>query len=66
MKRFQNLGIIKNEAIYEPQKIEHFSNTIETLKQNGKWTKKDLVELFFEMIPNFAYVEKGKYLDAKM
>ncbi len=66
MDRFQNLGIIKNEAIYNQQMINHFSKTIKTLKQNGNWTKKELVELFFEMIPNFAYVEKGKYLDAKM
>jgi len=66
MERFQNLGIIKNEAVYDQQKIEHFSKTIKTLKQNRKWTKKEIVDLFFEMIPNFAYVEKGKYLDAKM
>lgn len=66
MDRFQNLGIIKNEAVYDRQKIEHFSKTIKMLKQNGKWTKKEIVKLFFEMIPNFAYVEKGKYLDAKM
>jgi hypothetical protein len=66
MDRFNSLGIIKNEAVYDQQKIGHFSKTIKTLKQNRKWTKKELVELFFEMIPNFAYVEKGKYLDAKM
>jgi FlaA1/EpsC-like NDP-sugar epimerase len=66
MDRFQNLGIIKNDAVYERKKIKHFSKTIEMLKQNGKWTKKEIVELFFEMIPNFDYVEKGKYLDAKM
>ena len=36
------------------------------MKENKKWSKKQLIELFFEMIPNFDYVEKGKYLDAKM
>lgn len=66
MERFQNLGIIKNDAVYDLPKIDHFSKTIKMLKQNGKWTKKEIVKLFFEMIPNFAYVEKGKYLDAKM
>jgi FlaA1/EpsC-like NDP-sugar epimerase len=66
MERFQNLGIIKNDTIYDLPKIEHFSKTIKTLKQNGKWTKKEIVKLFFEMIPNFAHMEKGKYLDAKM
>jgi len=66
LNRFRNLGIIKNEAIFDGQLIKHFTNTIQTYKQTGKWTKEQLVELFFEMIPNFGYVEKGKYLDAKM
>jgi FlaA1/EpsC-like NDP-sugar epimerase len=66
MERFQNLGIIKNDPIYDWQKLDHFTKTVQTMKSVGKWTKKEIVELFFEMIPNFAYIEKGKYLDAKM
>lgn len=66
LERFRNLGIIKNEAVYDEKLITHFTDTIEELKQNRCWTKEQLVELFFEMIPNFGYVEKGKYLDAKM
>lgn len=66
MERFISLGIIKNEAIYEQQRIEYFTKTIHSMKSAGEWTKEQLVELFFEMIPNFGYVEKGKYLDAKM
>jgi FlaA1/EpsC-like NDP-sugar epimerase len=66
LNRFQNLGIVKNEAVFNLQLIEHFTNTIQNFKQTGKWTKEQLVDLFFEMIPNFGYVEKGKYLDAKM
>lgn len=66
MERFQNLGIIKNDSIYYREKIDHFTKAVQSMKSAGKWTKKEIVELFFEMIPNFAYVEKGKYLDAKM
>lgn len=66
IERFQNLGIIKNNAVYDRQKIEYFSKTIQAMKSKGKWTKNEIVELFFDMIPNFAYMEKGKYLDAKM
>lgn len=66
MKRYQNLGIIKNDPIYNREKIDHFAKTVHSMKTAGNWTKKEIVELFFEMIPNFAYVEKGKYLDAKM
>jgi FlaA1/EpsC-like NDP-sugar epimerase len=66
MTRFQNLGIIKNEPIFEQQKLNHFSATIAKLKQNKAWNKADIVDLFHEMIPGFGHQEKGKYLDAKM
>lgn len=66
MNRFENLGVIKNEAVFDTRLIEHFTNTIQRFKQQGKWDKAQLVDLFFEMIPDFGYVEKGKYLDAKM
>lgn len=66
LTRFANLGIIKNKPIYDEALLNHFTKSIAEMKQNGKWSKEDLVTLFFEMIPNFDYVEKGKYLDAKM
>lgn len=66
LDRFKNLGIVKNEANYDSGLLDHFASSIDKMKQNGNWTKKDLVDLFFEMIPNFDYIEKGKYLDAKM
>ncbi|MDD3567442.1 MAG: UDP-N-acetylglucosamine 4,6-dehydratase [Bacteroidales bacterium] len=66
MERFQNLGIIKNDSINHREKIDRFTKAVQRMKSAGKWTKKEIVKLFFEMIPNFAYIEKGKYLDAKM
>lgn len=66
LERFCNLGIIRNEADYDEILIQHFTDAIQQLKQTKNWTKGQLVELFFEMIPNFEYVERGKYLDAKM
>jgi len=66
LERFQSLGIIKNEALYDEKLIKHFTDSIQSLKQAGNWTKEQLVDLFFEMLPNFRYVKKGKYLDAKM
>jgi hypothetical protein len=66
LNRFVNLGIVKNAAGYNTENIEHFTKTIKAMKSSANWTKKELVELFFEMIPNFDYEEKGKYLDAKM
>ncbi len=66
LERFVNLGIVKNNSVFEKNKIEHFQNRINFIKSKQNWTKKELVDLFFEMIPDFDYVEKGKYLDSKM
>jgi FlaA1/EpsC-like NDP-sugar epimerase len=66
MERFENLGVIKNELQIEEDKLNHFTNAINALKQSGKWSKEQIVNLFFEMIPNFGHKEIGKYLDAKM
>ena len=66
MDRFENLGIIKNKAIYSEGKIKHFENVIKQLKNNCSWKKEDIVALFFEMLPEFAHKETGKYLDSKM
>ena len=65
-ERFKNIGIVKNEAIYDSRLLDYFTGTIDKMKQNKSWSKKEIVDLFFEMIPNFDYIEKGKYLDAKM
>lgn len=66
LNSFLHLGIIKNEAIYNTDLLDHFTETIQEMKRTGKWTKEELVKLFFELIPDFDYLEKGKYLDAKM
>ncbi|MBA3680770.1 MAG: UDP-N-acetylglucosamine 4,6-dehydratase [Bacteroidetes bacterium] len=64
--RFGNLGIIKNELIFDDNKLNHFSNSISQLKQGQQWTKENLLDLFNQMIPGFGHKETGKYLDAKM
>ncbi len=66
MERFDNLGVIKNEALYDPELVNEFEQTIDKLKQNQAWTKDEIVELFFKMIPDFGHKETGKYLDSKM
>lgn len=66
MERFSNLGIIKNAAIYDEQQLSLFENEIKTMKNNKRWKKEDIVELFFKMIPDFGHKEMGRYLDGKM
>lgn len=66
MTRFQNLGIVKNSGEYDAGKLMHFTDRINAMKQQRSWTKRQLVELFHEMIPGFGHKETGKYLDSKM
>jgi len=66
MQRFHNLGVIKNAPIYDELKLNRFSDQIDQMKAARSWTKDQIVELFFEMIPNFGHKEMGKYLDGKM
>ncbi len=66
MERFENLGIVKNNPSYDESKLILFTEKINKMKFEKKWNKKEIVDLFFDMIPNFGHKETGKYLDSKM
>lgn len=66
MTRFQNLGVIKNEPIFDHHALEEFAQYIDALKNARSWTKEEIVALFYKMIPDFGHKETGKYLDGKM
>ena len=66
MERFQNLGVIKNGLNVEVEKLELFEHEIQKMKVSGTWSKREIVKLFNQMIPNFDHLETGKYLDGKM
>tara|TARA_R110000851_G_scaffold135045_1_gene270432 strand:- start:20063 stop:21253 length:1191 start_codon:yes stop_codon:yes gene_type:complete len=66
MARFENLGIIKNEADFDEQLLVEFEERIALMKRDLNWGKQELVDLFYRMIPDFGHKETGKYLDSKM
>lgn len=66
MSRFQNLGVIKNEPVYDERELFMFETEISLMKESQTWTKEQVVDLFFKMIPGFGHKETGKYLDGKM
>lgn len=66
MTRFEALGVIKNEANFDPKKLEVFESTISALRQKDKWNRSDLIDLFNYMIPEFNHKETGKFLDGRM
>ncbi|PTB95393.1 UDP-N-acetylglucosamine 4,6-dehydratase [Marinobacter sp. B9-2] len=66
MARFGNLGIIKNDAEFDELLLAKFEERIAAMKRELSWTKEELVDLFYQMIPGFGHKETGKYLDSKM
>ncbi|MDF1879479.1 UDP-N-acetylglucosamine 4,6-dehydratase [Sulfurimonas sp. SAG-AH-194-C20] len=66
MDRFENLGIIKNEADYNEEKLNSFESKMKTMKENLTWKKEEIVKEFFRLLPDFGHKETGKYLDGKM
>ncbi|EIV8496195.1 UDP-N-acetylglucosamine 4,6-dehydratase [Vibrio vulnificus] len=66
MVRFENLGIIKSEPLYQPELLSLFEEQIAQMKDQRAWSKEQIVALFFTMIPDFGHKETGKYLDSKM
>ncbi|MGY0638614.1 MAG: UDP-N-acetylglucosamine 4,6-dehydratase [Paraglaciecola chathamensis] len=66
MERFENLGIIKNNEKFDEELLHTFESMISKMKVDKSWTKKDIVSLFFKMLPDFGHKETGRYLDGKM
>jgi len=66
MSRFDGVGVIKNQPIYDSQNLDAFSAGVEALREEGNWDKQALVDLFFDLLPEFTHKETGKYLDQRM
>ena len=66
MERFQAVGVIKNQPEFDEAKLVDFMDGIEALREKGTWTKDDIVKLYFDLLPEFAHKETGKYLDQRM
>lgn len=66
MNQFEGVGVIRNQPIYDDEKLDQFFNGVEQLREIGHWNKEDIVDLFLDLLPGFAHKETGKYLDQRM
>jgi FlaA1/EpsC-like NDP-sugar epimerase len=66
MGRFDNVGVIRNAAHFDPVQLDAFVRNIRQLYGQAFWTKSELVKIFHDMIPDFGHMETGKYLDQRM
>ncbi len=66
MDKFVSIGVIRNQAIFDQDKLNNFMNDLEEIRSSESWTKRDIVSLYFSLLPDFAHKETGKYLDQRM
>ena len=68
MNRFETVGVIKNQPIFDEAKLDEFMIGIDFLREKGAWTKEDIIRLYFGILPEFSHTHKetGKYLDQRM
>ena len=66
MERLDTIGVIKNVAAFDEERLNHFIEGITKLRAGATWDKPAIVDLFNYMIPDFKHKDTGKYLDGRM
>lgn len=66
LNRFDSIGIVKNGAAADDAHLDAFLENLDRLRHRGTWGKQEIVDLFFDLLPEFHHLETGKYLDGRM
>ena len=66
MNRFDSIGVIMNEPEFDASRLDDFIYEVKTLREKEDWTRQDIIDLFFNLLPDFTHKETGKYLDERM
>ena len=66
LNRFDALGVIKNDAVFDESKLQLFTESVGRFHSSGVWSRNELIKLFNIMIPEFNHKETGKFLDGRM
>jgi len=66
LDRFDSIGIVKNGAAADDAHLDAFLENLDRLRSRGTWGKQEIVDLFFDLLPEFHHLETGKYLDGRM
>jgi FlaA1/EpsC-like NDP-sugar epimerase len=66
MNRLDTIGVIRNKPDFDEVRLDLFFAGIDSLRKNSSWSKDDIVKLYFDLLPDFAHKETGKYLDQRM
>ena len=66
MDRFETVGVIQNQPDFDEVKLDEFESGVKKLRLEKTWSKKEIVDLYMNLIPDFLHKETGKYLDQRM
>ena len=56
-------GNDSSRYINDAKKLLNFEHSIESMLRRGKWSKREVVNLFNEVLPNFKHVETTQILE---
>ncbi len=66
MGRFESIGVIRNQPLFDNDQLNRFASGMQALRGSSTWEKSQIVDLFFEILPEFAHMETGRFLDQRM
>ena len=66
LNRFAGIGVINNALAFSDSLLDNFSRAIGEFAESGTYDKSDIVREFQRVLPNFAHIETGRYLDGRM
>ena len=66
LNTFEQLGVIRNAPSKDMEAIEELFEALNKVFESKEVTKKAIVDVMGDFIPNFKHVETGKSLDQQM
>lgn len=66
MERFSSLGVITGKEIPDQERVKKLFDDLNAAFDKEETTKKEVVQIMKEYLPNFEHIETGKSLDSKM
>ena len=64
--RFHDMGVIRHPKPALQRELASFASRVQQMRVNGRWSRRELADLFGSLVPEFAHMETGRFLDDRM
>ena len=64
--RFKGIGVISNALEYDSDILDNFEKKLAIMRESGRWSKEEIIEIYKMTVPEFNHKETGKFLDQRM